>query len=162
MRLYIVRHAYAGERGDPRYPNDDVRPLTDKGRKRFRRLVKKLARRRFAPAIVATSPLVRCRQTADVIAQRLDLVGRVVELDDLRPGSQLESLVRWTNDHTKNEVAWVGHSPDVEVLTAALIGAREEALAFAKGAIAAIDFEGFVTPGQGTLAWLATPKVLGC
>ncbi len=162
MRLYIVRHAYAGEHGDPRYPNDEVRPLTDKGRKRFRQAVKKLAKRGFAPAIVATSPLVRCRQTADVIAERLDLVGRIVELDDLRPGSQLESLVRWTNDHNMDQMAWVGHAPDVQILAGALLGAREEALAFTKGAVAAINFEGFVTPGQGTLAWLATPKSLGC
>lgn len=93
MQLYIVRHAFAGQHGDPKYPDDDMRPLTKKGRRRFGRLVKKLARRGFAPAVVATSPLVRCRQTADVIAARLGLAAGIVELDALRPGSRLDELV---------------------------------------------------------------------
>jgi phosphohistidine phosphatase len=162
MQLYVVRHAYAGQRGDPQYPNDDLRPLTKKGRKRFRRLVKKLARRGFAPKLVATSPLIRCRQTADVIAKRLALVGQVVELDALRPNSQLDELVQWTNEQAADAVAWVGHSPDVEQLVAHLIGSREGAVAFAKGAICAIEFDDRLVPRQGEMAWLASPKMLGC
>jgi phosphohistidine phosphatase len=161
MRLYIVRHAYAGQHGDPLYPNDDLRPLTAKGRKRFRRLVKKLARRGFSPGMVATSPLVRFRQTADVIAERLNLADRVVELDALCPASELDELVDWTNRQDGDEVAWVGHSPDVEKLAAALIGARDGAVRFAKGAVAAIDFEEQVATGGGELVWFATPKSAG-
>lgn len=162
MQLFIVRHAYAGQRGDPRYPNDDLRPLTGKGRKRFARLIKKLARRGFAPTLVATSPLVRCRQTADVIAARLDLEDRVVELDALRPDSQLDELVAWTNQQSSDVVAWVGHSPDVEQMAAGLLGARDGAVRFAKGAVAAVDFDGEVALDGGELAWLATPKSHGC
>ena len=47
MLLYIVRHAFAGQHGDPRYPDDSLRPLTNKGRKQARRMIKKLARRGF-------------------------------------------------------------------------------------------------------------------
>jgi phosphohistidine phosphatase len=162
MRLYIVRHAYAGQHGDPQYPNDELRPLTAKGRKRFRRLVKKLARRGLAPAVIATSPLIRCRQTADLIAQRLDLEDHVVELDALRPDSVLEDLIEWTNHQAVEEVAWVGHSPDVEQLAAALVGARPGALVFAKGAVAAIDFDSEVVAGSGELDWFATPRLCGC
>ncbi len=50
MLLYIVRHAYAGQHGDPRYPDDALRPVTKRGRKQFARVVKKLAKRGFAPA----------------------------------------------------------------------------------------------------------------
>ncbi len=45
MKLYIVRHGLAGEHGDPRYPDDRLRPLTDEGRKRFANTVKALRRR---------------------------------------------------------------------------------------------------------------------
>jgi len=162
MQLFIVRHAYAGQRGDPRYPDDDLRPLTDKGRKRFSRLVKKLARRDFAPTVIATSPLVRCRQTADVIAKRLSLEDQIVELDALRPDSRLDDLVAWTNQQGAAVIAWVGHSPDVEELAAALLGARDGAVQFAKGAIAALDFEDDIVLECGELAWLATPKSYGC
>jgi phosphohistidine phosphatase len=161
MLLYLVRHAYAGQHGDPNYPDDTLRPLTKKGRRQFRRLVKKLARRGFAPSVVATSPLVRCRQTANVIAKRLKL-RRVDELDALRPGSQLEPLLAWTEEQQADAVAWVGHSPDVEQLAAALLGARDGVVLFAKGAIAAIDFPDGLTAGHGELEWLATPKLFGC
>ena len=162
MQLYIVRHAFAGQHGDPDYPNDELRPLTKKGRKRFSRLVKKLARRGFEPSVVATSPLVRCRQTAEVIADRLGLVEGVVELDALRPESELDALVEWTNQQAADVVAWVGHSPDVELLAAALLGARDGAIRFAKGAVAAIDFERGVAVGDGELVWFATCKSQGC
>ena len=44
MLLYIVRHAWAEERG-AKFPDDDLRPLTDAGRKRFKKLVRKLVKR---------------------------------------------------------------------------------------------------------------------
>jgi phosphohistidine phosphatase SixA len=162
MLLYIARHAYAGQHGDPRYPDDALRPLTTKGRKQFRRMMKKLRRRGFAATLVATSPLVRCRQTAGVICDRVSPAPELVELDSLAPGSQLDALVAWSNEQGVEELAWVGHAPDVDRLAAALAGARDGAIVFAKGAVAAIQFDEEIAVGQGELRWLATPKVLGC
>jgi phosphohistidine phosphatase len=162
MLLYIARHAFAGQHGDPRFPDDALRPLTSKGRKQFRRVMKKLRRRGFAATLVATSPLVRCRQTADVICDRVCPTPELVELASLAPGSQLESLVSWSNEQGVEELAWVGHAPDVDRLAAALAGARDGAIVFAKGAVAAIQFDEEIVVGQGELRWLATPKLLGC
>ena len=64
MILYVIRHAWAGHYGDPAWPDDSQRPLTDEGRQRFARVVAELVKRGFAPQRIATSPLVRCRQTA--------------------------------------------------------------------------------------------------
>ncbi len=160
MLLYIVRHAYAGQHGDPRYADDAFRPLTTKGRKRFRRLVKKLARRDFAPTLVATSPLVRCRQTAEVICDRVSPPPELVELDSLKPESQLDALVAWTNEQGSEAVVWVGHAPDVDQLAAMLVGAQDGAIVFAKGAIAALEFDDQVAIGQGQLRWMVFPKVV--
>jgi phosphohistidine phosphatase len=162
MRLYIVRHAFAGQHGDPRYPDDALRPLTKKGRGRFRRVVKKLAKRGFAATLVATSPLVRCRQTAEVIVDNISPRPELVEQDDLQPGSRLEELVAWSNEQGGEEIAWVGHAPDVDRFLAALVGGRDGALVFAKGAVAAMDFDDEIVIGQGELRWFVTPKVLGC
>jgi phosphohistidine phosphatase len=159
MILYIVRHGLAGQHGDPRYPDDDLRPLTKKGEKQFRKLAKRLARRGFAPGVVATSPLVRCRQTADLVVERVCPQPRLVETDALRPGSRLDELVRWSNEQAVEELAWVGHSPDVEELAAELLGGRDGAVAFAKGAVAAIRFDGPIAPALGELRWLVTPAV---
>ncbi|MBI3837271.1 MAG: histidine phosphatase family protein [Planctomycetia bacterium] len=162
MRLYIVRHAFAGQHGDPRYPDDALRPLTKKGRKRFRRVVETLGERGFAPTLVATSPLLRCRQTADLIIESILPRPKLAEQDALRPGGRLDELVAWSNAQGGEETAWVGHAPDVDRLLAALVGGRDGALVFAKGAVAAIDFEEEIVIGQGEMRWFVTPKMLGC
>ena len=161
MILYIVRHAWAGEHGDPAYPDDALRPLTAKGLKRFRRAAKRLAKRGFAPGSIATSPLVRCRQTADALLERLDEQTTLVELPELSPGAVLEPLLDWTRQHSEQDVAWVGHAPDVSRLTAKLIGATGDQIDFAKGAVAAISFDGSPGSGTGTLLWLVTAEMLG-
>jgi phosphohistidine phosphatase len=161
MFVYICRHAWAGERGDPKWPDDSLRELTPEGIERYTHVVKALATRGFAPTQIATSPYTRCRQTAEIIATLGDGKPPIDELEALEPGSSLEPLLVWTQQHYDANVAWVGHSPDVERLAAALIGDRVASVRFAKGAIAAIGFVGDVAAGNGELCWLATAKLLG-
>jgi hypothetical protein len=47
-------------------------------------------------------------------------------------------------------------------MTAALIGSPDGLVRFAKGAIAAIRFDGPLVLGGGELQWLVSAKVLGC
>jgi phosphohistidine phosphatase SixA len=161
MLLYIVRHAWAEERDDSKWPGDLQRPLTDKGQKRFAQVVKKLVEADFEPAVIATSPLARCRQTAELIAERVTGKPSIVPLDALAPGSDLTAMLKWTREQAESDVAWVGHSPDVEIMAAHLMGGGDSALRFAKGAVAAIEFEGQIEPQRGELQWLATAKLLG-
>jgi len=162
MTIYIVRHAWAEDRDEALYPNDDLRPLTKKGQKRFRRMARRLAKRGFDVAHVATSPLVRCRETADILAEYAPREPLIVELDALRPGSQLEPLLEWTRRQEGQNVAWVGHAPDVDHLAAALIGQSPSSIEFDKGAVAAIGFDGSPAAGHGALRWLAVAELLKC
>jgi phosphohistidine phosphatase len=163
MDLYLIRHAWAADRND-QWPDDDLRPLTEEGQERFAQVVAKLANRVMTPDIVATSPLVRCVQTAKIVAAGVGGEPKLVELDELRPGSDLAGLLAWTERQTRKhqQVAWVGHAPDVDRMTAALIGQHDGLIRFAKGAIAAIRFDGPLVLGGGELQWLVTAKVLGC
>jgi phosphohistidine phosphatase len=155
--LYLVRHAIAAERGD-KYPDDTKRPLTNQGMARMRQVVKGF--RTLDPEIelVLTSPLVRARQTADILVAGLPPVDLAVE-DTLAPDHRPEAVVDALGAHASREaVALVGHEPDLGILAAWLIGAREP-LGFKKGAIARIDVGG--KPGRdGQLIWLATPAML--
>jgi len=164
MDLYIVRHAQAGHYGDPQWPDDSERPLTKEGKKRFAEMIERLARRDFAPEIIATSPMVRCRQTAELVAGCVPGDPEVVPLDALLPGADLEALIAWTSARldAAREIAWVGHAPDVNRLVAELIGEGEAEIRFAKGAIAAIRFHGPPEIARGELRWLVTTKILGC
>jgi phosphohistidine phosphatase len=162
MFIYIARHAWAGERGDPRWPDDSLRELTPEGIERYSEVVKLLAERGFAPERIVTSPYIRCRQTADIIAKYVDGKPKVDELEALEPGSDLDPLIEWTNEHGGKDVCWVGHSPDVERLAAELLGDGAGRIRFAKGAVAAISFEGdTASAAGGELYWLATAKSLG-
>jgi phosphohistidine phosphatase len=162
MKLYIVRHAWAGEHGDPRYPDDRLRPLTEDGRKRFAAMMKRLAGDVVRPTLIATSPLVRCRQTAEILAEHLPTTATIVERPELAPGVDLERLVTWTMAQSSSAIAWVGHAPDVGHMAARLIGNGTGSIRFSKGAICEIDFAGAVAPGRGELRWLVTAKSLGC
>jgi phosphohistidine phosphatase len=161
MFVYIARHAWAGERGDPRWPDDSLRELTPEGIDRYVKVVKAVAERGFEPARIATSPYTRCRQTAEIIAKHVAGKPTIEELAALEPGSDIESLVEWSLAQDGMNVCWVGHSPDVEELAAELISDAIAHLRFAKGAIAAVSFEDEVAAGGGELHWLATAKMLG-
>ena len=164
MDLYIIRHAQAGHFGDPRWPDDGQRPLTEEGKERFARVVERLVERGFAPGVIATSPMIRCLQTAQIVAEGLPDGGEVVELDELLPGSDLEALLKWTAERPAEcrQVAWVGHAPDVGHMAVALTGNSQGWIRFAKGATASIRFHGQSEIGHGELRWLVTAKMLGC
>ncbi len=162
MFIYIVRHAWAGHFGDPEWPDDTKRPLTAVGRVRFASVVNRLVKRGFAPQRIATSPMARCRQTADIIAAEVSGEPAVVALDALLPGSDLAALLRWTTEQNGENVCWIGHAPDVAYLAAGLVGDPTAHIRFAKGACAAVRVEAETHEGTGRLCWLATPKLLGC
>ena len=161
MFLYIARHAWAGSFGDPGWADDSLRELTAEGIERYTSMIGVLAGRGFAPQRLATSPYVRCRQTAEIIAGHTLAAPPIDEVDALAPGSDLEAIVAWSARHDGQDLGWVGHNPDVEWMTAALIGEGPASIRFAKGAIAAVRFHGAVEPGAGELYWHVTAKSLG-
>jgi phosphohistidine phosphatase len=161
MFIYIARHAWAGERGNPRWPDDSLRELTAAGIERYANMVRALAARGFEPARIATSPYTRCRQTAEIIAKHVAGRPTIEELPALEPGSDLTALVEWSNAQAGADVCWVGHVPDVDDLAAALVSSDGARLRFAKGAVAAVCFDDEVAAGAGELHWLATAKMLG-
>jgi phosphohistidine phosphatase len=159
--LYIARHAWAGEYGDPRWPDDSLRELTPDGIKRYTQVIQALAARGLAPERIATSPYTRCRQTAEIIAKHVKGQPTTEELAALEPGFELEPLIEWSRAQGNCDTCWVSHSPDVEQLAAEMIGDGTARIRFAKGAIAAVNFEGEINVGAGQLHWLATAKSLG-
>ena len=162
MLLYIVRHAWAEERDPLRYSDDSLRPLTKEGRARFVAVAKKLAQRGVAPDLIATSPYLRCRQTAEILAKRMSPEVAIVESEFLAPGGSLPKLLEWTSRQEKKSVAWVGHAPDVEQCVARLIGRGRSQIRMPKGSAAAIEFSEQPAVGKGVLRWLVTAKMLDC
>lgn len=165
MNLYIIRHAWADQRDSSRWPDDSKRPLTPEGVERFRKVLAVLQAREFDVSIIGASPYVRCDQTARLTSEVFkDDPPPVEPLEALEPGSDLRTLVEWTNRQVSegnDNVAWIGHAPDTDLMTARLIGDGSACIRFSKGAIALVRFDDPLIPGEGELRWLVTAKVLG-
>jgi len=155
-RLYVVRHAVAEDQSAD--GDDRSRRLTGKGRRRFAKLVRRLVRAGLEIDVVATSPLVRTVETAELLAAGLPTAPRVEVVEALAPGSDWHAVVEWTLAQDATSVAWVGHAPCVGRLVAASIGDASAGVRMQKGAIASIALDD--GPGHpGELEWLVTPEV---
>ena len=157
--LYLVRHAIADDRG-PDWPDDSKRPLTEHGIARFKEVVAGLTEIDVELEEVFTSPLVRARQTAQLLAAGVRGKPSVRVLKALEPGhgpaAVLQQLAR---EIRKSQVALVGHEPDLGELAAHLVGASKP-LAFKKGGVCRIDVQVLPPRRSGILVWMLPPKIL--
>lgn len=161
MDLLIVRHAHAGDKtewatsGRP----DGERPLTQEGRETMRLAAPAL--RCLVPRLdrIATSPLVRATETAQILSTAYDRKPAEV-IDALTAGGDATELLSWLREQPPGaNIALVGHNPDLEELVGWLLATQREALVrLRKGGAALVHFPELARPGAGRLQWLLTPK----
>ncbi len=159
--LYIMRHGIAGERG-PAYPDDSKRPLTPEGKKKLRDAVAGLSKLGVELDWIVSSPLVRARETAEIVRDGLAATTPLDLTDSLGPGGSPEALLKFLAQEPKRtRVLVTGHEPDLGLLAARLLGAGRHAnLAFKKGGCCLITFDEFPPQSPGQLVWWLTPKVM--
>ena len=157
--LYLVRHAIAAERGEE-WPDDTKRPLTVRGINRFKEVVRGLRHLDVELDEIYTSPLVRARQTADLLAGGVGGKPVVRTLDALAPGHTPSAVMAQLAKVSRgSRVALVGHEPDLGELAAHLIGAQRS-LEFRKGGVGRIDVGALTSRRAGSLIWFLPPRVL--
>src|SRR6516225_3386566 len=122
--LYLIRHGTAEERGDA-WPDDTKRPLTAQGMARLRKSARGLVRIGADFDVVMTSPLVRARQTAEIVAAAFDPRPPIVTADALSPGGSYELVLSELEKQARRtRIALVGHEPGIGQLAARLSGSR--------------------------------------
>jgi phosphohistidine phosphatase len=158
MQLLVIRHAIAEDRETFTGDNDAERPLTTKGRRRMQAGVRGLKTVVRKIDLLASSPLLRARQTADIVARAYRRVPRV-EVAELSPGAAPEVFVGWLAGQAEHQVvAAVGHEPTLsEFVTWLIAGRTESGLELKKGGTCLVDFPGPVAAGKGVLQWVLTP-----
>lgn len=167
MQVVLFRHGIAEDReifagrGLP----DSERPLTGKGGRRTRQAARGLACLLPALDAIGTSPYLRARQTADIVAGVYEEAGRVPEretIDAMRPGGELMEVRRsLERELNRDVVALVGHEPDLSELMAWFTTGRPEGHArFKKAGACLIEFPGRPGRGDGELLWLVPPSIL--
>lgn len=163
MKLLVIRHGVAEDRdafavtGQP----DSQRPLTDRGRKKMKRAARGLQRLVSGIDVLATSPLLRAGQTAEIVSREYGGVEtRIVE--ELSPERRPDELLGWLRSHGLGDtVAVVGHEPHLGFLAGWLLTGRNDAfVAFKKGGAALLEFDDPPSGGNAVLRWALPPKPL--
>jgi phosphohistidine phosphatase len=153
MQLFVIRHAAAAA---PRARTvDAARPLTRKGRRRWKRAVRGLEKLGLRFDRVYHSPWLRALETADALAALVD--GETVVTKELTHRPTPALLEQLEGDR----VALVGHQPWLGELVGLLVfgDARERArLILKEGSVLSLD--GKPRPGGMTIRALLPPRVL--
>lgn len=163
MDLLVVRHGIAEERDAfaASGRDDAERPLTAEGRRKLERAVRGLRRVVETVDLLATSPLARAVESAEVLRRAYAMPG-MVELGELAPGADPAAFVRWLRrQRPRPVVAVVGHEPHLSRLVAHLLtGRREGFVALKKGGACLLRLGKAAAAGQAELVWLLTPGQL--
>ena len=163
MQVYLLRHAIAEPRDPEHYPADADRPLTGAGARRMARAARGLRALGLRFDLILTSPLVRARQTARIVAPLFRPRPSLHALRPLSPGGGSGGVLAALSQVPADAaVLLVGHEPDLGRLAAAMLLEQRADLPieFKKGGICRIDFEGAPRPGAGRLVFHLTPRVL--
>ena len=160
MNLFLLRHGVAVERDEFDYAGDAARPLTPKGKKQLRTVAAALRALGLCFDVILSSPLVRARQTAEIIAVELKLQKHLVFADELKPGGDAKKLVQKIAGLKKvpGNVLLVGHEPDFSELISLLVtGNHGGGFALKKGGLAKLEIQKLRAGKCATLVWLLTP-----
>ena len=164
MNLYLMRHGIAAAQDDPSVSHDGERPLTAKGIKRIRRAAKGMLRLGISFDSLLTSPLLRARQTAELVAHAFGIEDRLEEISGLAPESTVEHLtLGLTRYQDREHLLLVGHEPLLSNFAGYLLAgqrATKLTLELKKGSLCRIETEALAAGAPAKLHWLLTPKQL--
>ena len=163
MKLLLVRHAIAEEAESFILAggSDAERPLTELGRKKMRKAANRLRNQVAHLQVVVHSPLVRARETAQIIARACG-DPPLVECPSLDYRYPPEAVAEWLAQYPADQlIAAVGHEPQLSRLTGLLLtGVAHGLLVFRKGGVVMLEFPQRVAVGRGLLLWALTPGQL--
>ena len=160
MNLYLLRHGIAVEPGTPGYENDSERPLVAKGERRLRSAAAAMKKLELSFGLILSSPFLRARQTAEIVAGELKLKKRLQFTDTLACGGSLKNLVGLLAglESAPEDVLLVGHEPHLSRLISLLVsGEMDAAIEMKKGGLCKLEVENLRHGHCARLAWLITP-----
>ncbi|HUI87343.1 MAG TPA: phosphohistidine phosphatase SixA [Anaerolineales bacterium] len=162
MKIYLVRHGIAYEPGEPGYEDDAQRPLTDKGRDKMKKVAHVLKRLGVQPDVMVSSPYLRARQTAEILAKELKYKkDKLVFSDRLLPTAQPGLIIaEMIEKYMVEELMVIGHEPCLGLLIGALAsGGGDLSINVKYGSVCCLSADDFRIERRATLEWLLTPKI---
>ncbi|MGC9505772.1 phosphohistidine phosphatase SixA [Baaleninema sp.] len=163
-QLYLIRHGIAADRAE--YSNDEERPLTETGKKRTKKVASRLKAFDLKFDLLLSSPLVRARQTADLLKES-GLCDDVEIFDPLVPEGAIQEWMAWwdtwkAEKGNQGSIALVGHQPDLGNWAEILVwGDAGDRLIVKKAGVIGIELPESGSPvGRSRLFWLTPPRLL--
>lgn len=164
MNLFCLRHGVAVERDPKSFPDDSRRPLTLKGEDRVRLVCDAMQALELSFDGIISSPFLRARQTAEIIANGLGLRRDLQFREELTPTGDPKALLRFINRRqpAPENLLLVGHEPYLSELVSVLIcGQPDAAIDLKKNGLAKLEVPGRLKYSRcATLNWLLSPRQL--
>lgn len=163
MELYILRHAIAEAKEADGATSDSERALTSEGKRKMRRAAQGMQALDLSFDRILSSPFLRARQTAEIVAKVFQLSGALELLPALSAGGDAKKLIGQLNRHygALNRLLLVGHEPDLSGLIGLLIaGDPAASIVLKKGGLCKLTVESLLPGRCATLQWLLTPRQL--
>lgn len=159
MKLYLVRHAIAEDLVDRE--DDSLRPLTEKGREKMRRIAQALEELGLQPDLIVSSPYARASQTAAILAKELKCKEELAYSDFLMPMGEPNDMIGEINEKfSVDELMLVGHEPSLSSLASVLLaGNSAVSINLKKGGVCCLSVDDLHYDRKATLEWLVTPKI---
>ncbi len=152
MHIYFLRHGIAE---DVAVGSDRARALTTEGALQMQIEARAMKRLGVKIDTLLTSPFVRARQTAAIIAEVLG--HEAISEPLLASGMAPQALSPLLERYSGQRIMIVGHEPDLSSTISWMIGGGS--ISMKKGALALVELPDDQEL-DGILLWLAAPKLL--
>jgi phosphohistidine phosphatase len=159
MDLYLLRHGKA-ERTAPNGGSEDERPLTGRGKSEMQEIASWIRSQGCVIDCIATSPLIRAKDTAAIIAEVYPDAKGPEQWEELAPGMEFDRLMdRIREQDSIPSLLLLGHEPSMSACISRIIsGSGHVRIELKKGGLAKIvNFFPSAQP-SGDLIWLLSPR----
>lgn len=155
--IYVIRHGIADDVSEHNGV-DEERQLTKKGREKVKGVVKYLRSRRVRFDAVISSPLVRARETAEIVHGACGRSRTLMISDLLLPDGSYDELIAFLNNMPEEQVAIVGHEPFLSgFVSYTLTRSGMPFVRMKKAGVACLHCDDQVEAGRCVLAWIMGP-----
>jgi phosphohistidine phosphatase len=161
MKLYILRHAIAENRDETVYPDDSLRPLTVKGKKKMVEIAERLKDMGVQIDLILSSPYVRAHETAKIVAKTFGMKKKQLVLSEhLTPSGFANDLIAEINEkYPVDNLMLVGHEPYLsDLIVMLLAGGPSISIVVKKGGLCQLSVDRLAYGKCATLEWLLAPK----
>jgi len=155
MNIFLIRHGKAEPASQAKKDSD--RELTEEGINIIKRSVGFWKNGIKSFDFIITSPFKRAVQTAEIIAELTNYKNDLIKDKALSPGCSTRSIIELAEVLNGDNIAFVGHQPDMSYHISSLVCNSQLNLKFSPASIAKVSFKGNPNPGKGILEFLLPP-----